>query len=436
MDAHAVAPSGADVGTHDRFGNPHAPALPYARGQILTSTEDDFRKLRQAWRYLSARIDAHGPEGVYNCSGLEHGLPLSANELPVASDFVAPALYFDRFRQAALEHMSGTPEQHDAALFNRITGATYSTHLALVQPGDTVIAVSASYSHPSVLRAAAHVGATLVDTAGLAEFEAALDREHRVALVVITRLAVTYETMPQTDLERVIQLAKARDIPVYVDDAGGARVGPALFDQPGMLELGADLVATGLDKYGTSGPRLGVLTGKKSLVSRIRARGFEMGMEARPLLYPAAYRSLAESTPERVQQLHATSRAVAGSLREILGDRLHETPVISELLADDILEIAMERAGLTSPPIVPFEASAVLALLLVRDYGVLSVHLVGVPPGTAALMFKFISPEVLERFGGPDAFARAVDDCLNKLAELVDDPSAVSEFLFGREVAS
>ncbi|HEV8613983.1 MAG TPA: hypothetical protein VGU22_00685 [Methylomirabilota bacterium] len=37
----------------DRFGNPFAPALPYARGKILTSTEDDDRKLRRAWAIKS-----------------------------------------------------------------------------------------------------------------------------------------------------------------------------------------------------------------------------------------------------------------------------------------------------------------------------------------------------------------------------------------------
>ncbi|MEZ5102352.1 MAG: hypothetical protein R3C15_21635 [Thermoleophilia bacterium] len=29
--------------------------------------------------------------------GLEHGLPLAPEELPIANDFVAPALYFERF---------------------------------------------------------------------------------------------------------------------------------------------------------------------------------------------------------------------------------------------------------------------------------------------------------------------------------------------------
>src|SRR5574341_840892 len=77
-------------------------------------------------------------------------------------DFVAPALYFDRFRSAALDHLGGSPERHDAALFSRLTGATYATHLTLVKPGDVVVGISPSYSHPSVVRAATHAGAKFV----------------------------------------------------------------------------------------------------------------------------------------------------------------------------------------------------------------------------------------------------------------------------------
>ena len=36
----------------DRFGNEYAPGVPYAHGQILTSTASDFRKLREAWRHI------------------------------------------------------------------------------------------------------------------------------------------------------------------------------------------------------------------------------------------------------------------------------------------------------------------------------------------------------------------------------------------------
>ncbi len=415
----------------DRFGNTYAPGLPYARGHILTSTEDDFRKFQEAWRHIAARVQVSGPEGVFNFSGLEHGLPLTPEELPIANDFVAPALYFDQFKQAALAHFGGSAARHDVALFNRLTGATYATHLTLVQPGDVVVGVSASYSHPSVVRAVAQAGATLVDTTSLETFAEALERQPRVGLVVLTRLAVTYEIMPTDELMQVVQLAHDKGVPVYVDDAGGARVGPAIFDQPRTLQLGVDVVATGLDKYGTVGPRLGVLAGDKALVSRIRACAFEMGLEARPFLYPAAVRSLVGSTPERVQELVATSKEVATALRAVLGDCLHVTPVIAELLADDILAIALQRAGLHTPPVVPYEASAALAMLLLRDYGIITVHFVGLPPGTSALMFKFIAPEVLQRFGGAQAYAQAVDHALSTLASLLSEPTQLRRLLLG-----
>jgi len=248
--------------------------------------------------------------------------------------------------------------------------------------------------------------------------------------VVLTRLAVTYEIMPTDELQQDVQLAHDKGVQVYMDDAGGARVGPAIFDQPRTLQLGVDVVATGLDKYGTVGPRLGVMAGEKSLVSRIRARAFEMGLEARPFLYPAAVRSLAGSTTERVQELVDTTREVAAAIKDVFGDRLHETPVIAELLADDILAMALERAGLRTPPIVPYEASAALTMLL-RDYGIITVHFVGLPPGTSALMFKFIAPEVLKRFGGAQAYAQAIDESLNKLADMLTEPEQLRCLLLG-----
>jgi len=415
----------------DRFGNEYAQGVPYARGKILTSAASDFRKLREAWRHIEARVSARGPDAVFNFSGLEHGLPLDAADLPFADDFVAPALYFEKFRKAALDHFGGSPAVHDAALFNRLTGATYATHLTLVKPGAVVLGVSASYSHPSVVRAAAQAGAKLVDTRGVDQFADALERESDVALVVLTRLAVTYEILAVREIEKIVGLAHGRGVPVYVDDAGGARVGPAVFDQPRTLQLGVDLVATGLDKYGTVGPRLGVMAGEKSLVERIRVRGYEMGLEARPFLYPAAFRSLAGSTSERVLHLVQTAREVAAAVRRILGDRVHETPVIAELLAEDILEIAMIRAGVTVPPVVPYEAASALAMLLLRDYGVITVQLVGVPPGTSSVMLKFIAPETLARFGGADAYARAIDDCLMKLAGMLAEPRQIARLLLG-----
>ena len=63
----------------DRFGNPHAPDLTYARGEILRSTEDDFRKLQQAWSLIRKR----GLGSIYIFTGLEHALPLADRGAPI-----------------------------------------------------------------------------------------------------------------------------------------------------------------------------------------------------------------------------------------------------------------------------------------------------------------------------------------------------------------
>ena len=411
----------------DRFGNRFAPTLSYARGQILSSTEDDFTKLQRAWAIIRTR----GPESIFIFTGLDHSLPMQPEDLRWADDEIAPALYFDRMKALALDHLGGTPDRHDIMVFNRLTGATLATHLTFVKPGEAVIGVSVSHSHPSVIRAAAHVGARFTDTSGLDEFTRALEREKTVALVDLTRLAVTYELLPVDTIRTVVKMAHDKGAIVYVDDAGGARVGPASFDQPKMLDLGVDIGATGLDKYGTLGPRFGLMGGETALVARVRAKAFECGLECRQMLYPAVVRTLEKYRPQRVQELIDTTKAVAVELKRVVGRRLHETPTTAQLLADDILEIAMERGGVTQAPIVPFEATAALCMLMLEEHRMLTVHFVGLPPGGGDILFKFIPPETLSRFGGAAKFADAVDASLTSLGALLREPRKIRTLLLG-----
>ena len=78
-----------------------------------------------------------------------------------------------------------------------------------------------------------------------------------------------------------------------------------------------------------------------------------------------------------------------------------------------------------------YEATAALAMILLRDHGVLTVHFAGLPPGTSSMLIKFVSPETLTRFGGPERFADAVDRSLDRLAEVIGDPAAFRNLLFG-----
>jgi L-seryl-tRNA(Ser) seleniumtransferase len=380
--------------------------LRYERGALLPDTAADLAKLRAAWRIVAERQQAGT---LFNFTGLERSLPPVEVEPSLLDDDLAPALFAERLTELALEHLGGEPGRHDVFVANRLTAAIVAAMQVLVEPGDTVVGASPAYSHPVVSRAVQLAGGELVDTVGADELSRRLDG---ASLVVVTRLAVSYDAFPGEDLNAVLAVAREAGLPVFVDDAGGARVGPAVFGQPHTLELGAVAGATGLDKYGVVGPRLGLLGGEAELVARIRARAVELGLEARPMLYPAVVRSLEQYTPERVRELVAATNAAADALVGRLGDTVERTPVAAKLQGEAILE----RTGLRD--IVPYEATAALAMQLLRDHGILTVHFAALPPGTSALLLKFLPPEVLERLGGPVRFAAAMDESLDSIARL------------------
>ncbi|MCK5777479.1 MAG: hypothetical protein KAH11_01735 [Rhodospirillales bacterium] len=414
----------------DRFGNAFAPGLSYARGSILPGTADDIIKLKTAWAHIRRRRKEFGEKSVYLLSGLERNLQLEDVDLTVMDDEIASALFTDDVTELGLEHLGGDPAAHDIFVFNRLTSALLTAADVMIDDGDVVIGVSPSYSHPAVKRAVAHGGGSFTDTTGLGAFRKALDENNRVDAVFVTRLAVTYEILPEADLKEIIKLARSKGAKIIVDDAGGARIGPACFGQPRLLELGVDVGATGMDKYGTTGPRLGLLGGDKDLVAKIRARAYEMGVEARQMLYPAVVESLRNYSPDKVRERVAVTKEVGEHLKRRLGgNRVMETPVIVQLTADDVLEMAMERAGITTVPCVPYEATAGLAMIMLRDFGIVSVHFAGLPPGTAALMIKFLPPETVADFGGTEKLAEAVDESLNRLADVMKTEGALSELI-------
>jgi len=65
-----------------------------------------FQKLQRAWSLIRER----GPGGTYVLTGLEHSLPLAAEELEFADDEIAPALSFERLKELALDHLGGSPK--------------------------------------------------------------------------------------------------------------------------------------------------------------------------------------------------------------------------------------------------------------------------------------------------------------------------------------
>lgn len=418
--------------TKDRFGNEFAPGMPYARGDILASTADDLTKLKAAWEHIRAWEDKGGK--TINATGLERCMSVEPGEERLLDDELAAAVLSDELRVLGLKMFGGDPEKHDILMTNRLTAGLLVAADVLVPAGSRVIGFSPTYSHPAVRRAIAHARAEFVDLTDLNELRAALAADPKPGALFVTRLAVSYQILDAPVFREAVDLAHRRGIPVVIDDAGGARVGPACFGHPRTLELPVTVACTGLDKYGTLGPRLGLIGGEASVIARLRARSYEMGIEARAMLFPQVVRSLRYYSDDKVRDLVACTMTVRDAVVAKLGaERVSVTPVTAQLKAEDILEMAMARSGLNAAPCVPYEATAALAMLLLRDYGILTVHFAGIPPGTAALMLKFVSPEVLAKIGGADAFAAAIDASLDRLAEILPDPVALARLLKGGE---
>ena len=151
------------------------------------------------------------------------------------------------------------------------------------------------------------------------------------------------------------------------------------------------------------------------------------------MLYPAVVRSLDGYTPARVKALVKCTKEVGRALRDQLGEWVQETPVIVRLQGEDILEAVLKKAGIDQPPMVPYEATAALAMLLLQNYGVMTVHFAGMPPGTSALLVKFIPPETLERFGGATALAKAIADSVERLADILREKGDLRTLLLGEK---
>ena len=71
--------------------------------------------------------------------------------------------------------------------------------------------------------------------------------------------------------------------------------------------------------------------------------------------------------------------------------------------------------------------------LSMGDHGILTVHFAGMPPGTAALLIKFLPAAVIAAIGGAETFTAAVDASLDAAAAVVTDGEAVRRLIVGAE---
>ena len=217
-----------------------------------------MKRREAALRFIAALLNQEGRSSLYDLSGLAGGFPVKKSDLNLLETYSGPAIFSSNLQKEGTQHLGG----EKVAAFNRTSAAILATMLALVKPGEEVIHYLPELpSHPSIPRSVKLQGASYREFDNLQDFQLT----DETSLVIITGSTMDHKVLPLTDFNRIIQISHAKQIPVMVDDASGARIRTVIYDQPRALDMGADLVVTSTDKL-MDGPRAGLMAGNSSLI--------------------------------------------------------------------------------------------------------------------------------------------------------------------------
>ena len=413
----------------DSFGNPIDPTVGYARGELLSSSAAEVRRLRQAQAVAARVVADRGADSIGIFTGNSRDFPLTEQDLQKCEEWVGPGLFADELRSAAIEHLGGEPTDA-VAVVNRTSGGIVAAMLSLCEGRPVVSFVPAGdRSHASVIRGCRLAGVELVEVDDPAKIAEAL-ASSKPALVVITTVTSTLARLADDDTRAAISQAKDAGTTVFMDEAYGARLRPVLHEGAKSLMLGADAAITNTDKAGLSGPRGGVVVGREAVVVKVLAQASELGIEARAPIALGALRSLEAFDAQVLIDEVADGREVADALERRLGaDAIVRTELGPSLGEDEVMAITQGRA-VAALPLVPCEVTAAIGMIMLRDHGVLTVNTHGQPGGRVSIRLKPTAGAVT-RVGGAEAIADALDRAITEVAAQGADQDWVSELLFG-----
>lgn len=257
---------------------------------IVNNSLDEVKKRESAFRIIKKILEEKGRDSLFDVTGLSGGFIASKKELELLETYVGPAVFEDEIQIVGKEHLGG----EKVLPVNRTSAGILATVLALVGEGSHVAHFLADYpGHPSIPRSCALAGASYEEFIDINEFAI----PDNTSLVVITGSTMDLQVIDEDLFTQVISRAHEKDIPVLVDDASGARLRTAVFNQKRATDLGADLVVTSTDKL-MPGPRGGLMAGRAELIDEIKIKVNQFGLEAQPPLIMAMINGIKAYTPE------------------------------------------------------------------------------------------------------------------------------------------
>lgn len=390
---------------------------------IVTTNIHEVKKRENALRIIKKIIQSTGRNQLFDLTGLSGGFLVNEDDLKLLETYIGPAIFEDELDKQGKKHLGG----EKVLGVNRTSSGILATILSLVRPETYVIHYLPKLpSHPSIPRSCELVGANYIEFDNLENFFI----PENTSLIVITGSTMDHQVIEVEEFRKIIEMAKSHSksfddgVPVLVDDASGARLRTVIFNQPTAIELGADLVVTSTDKL-MDGPRGGLMSGKEDLMDEIKSKAHQFGLEAQPPLVIGMVKALENFKPENLLKSLEKKQELNKSLNSKF-DGFEETPT-GVMISPEVLKSQIEGRGVETS-LTSSDISFVWAMILLRNYGILTIPAVGMPGASPTVRFDLASKDA--KLLNLEDLVDMILKSLNELLDLVNDSEKCKNTIF------
>ena len=384
---------------------------------IVNNSLDEVKKRESALKIIKEIISDNGRDSLYDVTGLSGGFIASDEELDLLETYVGPAVFEDELQVVGREHLGG----EKVLAVNRTSSGILASILALVEKGSHVTHFLAEFpAHPSIPRSCAIAGASYDEFIDIDKFTI----PDNTSLVIVTGSTMDHKVIDEDLFKKVIDMAHEKDIPVLVDDASGARLRTAVFNQRKATELGADLVVTSTDKL-MPGPRGGLMAGRKDLIDEIKVKANQFGLEAQPPLILAMVNGIKNYTEENLVKAISRKEDFYDLLSEKY-EMFEKTPT-GVMLSEDSLNDQLEMLNVETE-LSKKDCCFLWAMILLKDFGIITIPAVGMPGASATIRIDLSTSDVIDM--DLNQLYEKIDQSFEKFLDLSQDLEKSKELIF------
>lgn len=373
----------------------------------------ELKRREAALKIINSKVK-EDRSNLYDLTGLSGGFPVKQEDINLLETYAGPAIFEEKLQPLGVKHLGG----EKVLALNRTSSGILATILALVKPGRKVVHFLPQLpTHPSIPRSVDLVNGNYIEFTDTDEFKVT----EKTDLVIITGSTMDHQVITEEDFLKIIEVSG--NVPVLVDDASGARLRTIVYKQPRAIDMGAELVITSTDKL-MDGPRGGLMSGEAELIDLIKTKSHQFGLEAQPPLIAGMVGALENFKPDRILESRFKKQEVYQALLEDFS--VEETPTGVMILPENVIK---ELKGKGMDTLNEDVAATVLAMILLREYSIITIPAVGMPGASPTIRIDMASKDA-ERLE-VEYITQAFKGSFARLEEVAGDEETCKTILFG-----